>query len=162
MTQEATKNPAYVRAADVPPRNNPSLYPEIFWSRVAGRTKRQLGDVFRLSNFGVNLTSLEPSAETALRHAHSLQDEFVYVLEGTPTLITDQGEFELAPGDCAGFRAGSGNAHHLVNRSDQRATLLEIGDRTQGCRAEYPDDDILMHLGQDGQVCFTHKDGSEY
>jgi len=154
--------PPYVRAGEVPRRQAASVYPKAFWPKVAGRNKRQLGNVFGLENFGVNLTSLEPGAETALRHCHSLQDEFVYVLEGTPTLITDAGEFELAPGDCAGFKAATGNAHHLVNRSDQLVTLLEIGNRTKGCRAEYPDDDILMHVEADGRLRFTRKDGSSY
>ncbi|MGH7828978.1 MAG: cupin domain-containing protein, partial [Candidatus Binatia bacterium] len=87
-----SKYPAAVVATEAPPRKNRSKYPEPFVSRVAGREKRPLGDLFGLSNFGVNLTSLSPGAASALRHAHSKQDEFVYILSGHPTLITDSGE----------------------------------------------------------------------
>ncbi len=150
----------FVRALDVTPRETPSVYPEQFWSRVSGRIKRQLGNVFGLSNFGVNLTSLAPGAESALRHAHTLQDEFVYILSGSPTLITDEGEFILSPGDCAGFRAGTKNAHHLVNRSDHEVVFLEVGDRTGGDSATYPDDDLLMHI-EGGTLRFTRKNGKD-
>src|SRR5881227_3142170 len=95
-----------IRAADAPVRTKPSNYPEPFASRVAGREKRPLGDLFGLTNFGVNLTRMAPGAMSALRHAHTRQDEFVYVLEGEPTLVTDAGETQLRPGMCAGFKAG--------------------------------------------------------
>ena len=84
-------NPVAVTAADVPPRSKPSVYPEPFASRMAGREKRQLGEVFGLTNFGVNLTRLAPNAVSALRHAHTRQDEFIYILQGRPTLHTDKG-----------------------------------------------------------------------
>src|SRR3712207_9517630 len=84
--------PVALVAAEAPPRTKPSNYPEPFASRMAGREKRPLGDLFGLTNYGVNLTRLEPGAVSALRHAHSKQDEFVYILEGHPTLITDAGE----------------------------------------------------------------------
>src|SRR5690606_21263948 len=102
-----------------PPRTRKSIYPEPFASRMEGRTKQPLGDLFGLANFGVNLTRLEPGGMSALRHAHNKQDEFIYVLEGCPTLITDRGETALAPGMCAGFQAGTGDAHHVVNRTDR-------------------------------------------
>src|SRR5438876_2809561 len=110
--------PVAIVATEAAPRTKPSNYPEPFASRMAGREKRPLGDVFGLSNFGVNLTRLIPGACSALRHAHSKQDEFVYILAGHPVLITDQGETPLSPGTCAGFKAGTGNGHHLVNRAD--------------------------------------------
>ncbi len=128
MSQQPIRANA-VRAADVPPRTKPSNYPEPFFSRMAGRTKRPLGDLFGLTNFGVNLTTLAPGAMSALLHRHTTQDEFVYVLEGELVLVTDEGETPLKPGDCAGF-AKAGIAHQLVNRSDAPATYLEIGDRT--------------------------------
>lgn len=149
-------------ALDVPPRNRPSLYPEPFASRMAGREKRQLGDAFGLKNFGVNLTRLIPGSGSALRHSHSMQDEFIYILEGNPTLITDQGETELAPGMCAGFRAGTGNASNLVNRTGKDVVYLEIGDRTSGDTVDYPDDDLKAVLNGDGKWIFTHKDGAPY
>src|SRR5712692_2253574 len=99
---------ASIKALEAPPRVKPSNYPEPFASRMAGREKRPLGDLFGLANFGVNLTRLAPGAVSALRHSHLRQDEFVYVIEGHPTLVTDAGETQLAPGMCAGFKAGSG------------------------------------------------------
>lgn len=148
-------------AAEVAPRSKPSNYPEPFFSRMAGRTKRKLGDPFGLRNFGVNLTTLAPGGESALLHRHSKQDEFVYILEGRPTLVTEDGERELEPGMCAGFPAG-GVAHQLVNRSDAEVHFLEIGDRTPGDAGEYPRDDIQAKLGEDGNWVFTHKDGRPY
>jgi uncharacterized cupin superfamily protein len=129
---------------------------------VRGREKRPLGDPFGLTNFGVNLTRLPPGAVSALRHAHLKQDEFIYVLEGAPTLITDAGETPLAPGMCAGFKAGSGDAHHLVNRSDGDVLYLEVGDRTPDDRVTYPDDDLQAVLGADGVWQFRRKDGTPY
>jgi uncharacterized cupin superfamily protein len=155
------KPPIALVAAEVPPRARKSVYPEPFAARVAGREKRPLGDLFGLSNFGVNLTRLAPGAMSALRHAHSKQDELIFVLEGTPTLITDAGETLLAAGHCAGFKAGSGDAHHLVNRSDREVVYLEIGDRTAGDSVDYPDDD-LRAVFQSGAWVFAHKDGTPY
>lgn len=159
------KPPVALRAADCPPRLRPSNYPpaivSLLEAKLAGREKRPLGDLFGLVNFGVNLTRLAPGAISALRHAHARQDEFIHVLEGTPTLVTDAGETLLAPGMCAGFRAGSGDAHQLVNRSGADVLYLEVGDRSPGDSATYPDDDLAAAL-VDGQWRFTHKDGSAY
>lgn len=159
------KPPVALRAADCPPRPRPSNYPPavvaLLDTKLAGREKRPLGDRFALVNFGVNLTRLAPGAISALRHAHSLQDEFIYVLEGTPTLVTDAGETRLEPGLCAGFPAGGGDAHQLVNRSEADVLYLEIGDRTPGDSATYPDDDLAARQ-VDGQWLFTRKDGSAY
>lgn len=154
--------PIAVVAADVPPRARPSSYPEPFASRMAGREKRALGEVFGLRNFGVNLTRLAPGAVSALRHAHSKQDELVYIVRGTPTLVTDAGETVLSPGMCAGFRGGSGDAHHLVNHSAEEVVYLEVGDRSAGDAAAYPDDDIQAMLDATGRWRFAHKDGTPY
>jgi uncharacterized cupin superfamily protein len=150
-----------VHAGEVAPRNKPSNYPEPFAARMKGREKRQLGDVFGLSNFGVNLTRLAPQSVSALRHCHTRQDEFIYILEGHPTLRTDEGETRLAPGMCAGFRAGTGNAHQLVNNTAEMVVYLEVGDRTSGDQGSYPDDDIQAELA-DGKWQFKHKDGTPY
>lgn len=155
------KRPLAIVAAEAPPRTKPSNYPEPFFSRMAKREKRPLGDRFGLASFGVNLTRLSPGAESALLHRHSRQDEFVYVLEGAPTLVTDAGEVLLAPGMCAGFPAG-GVAHHLVNRTEADVVYLEIGDRTPGDEGSYPVDDLAARLGPDGTWVFTHKDGTPY
>jgi uncharacterized cupin superfamily protein len=149
-----------VVAREAPMRAKPTNYPEPFAARMTGREKRPLGDLFGLTNFGVNLTRLAPGAMSALRHAHSRQDELVYVLEGEPTLVTDRGETPLRPGMCAGFRAGTGNAHHLVNRTSSPALYLEIGDRTPGDSATYPDDDLEARLAADGGWQFVHKEGA--
>jgi uncharacterized cupin superfamily protein len=153
--------PTAILATAVAPRSKPSNYPEPFAARMGGREKRALGDVFGLSNFGVNLTRLAPKAISALRHAHSRQDEFVYILQGHPTLLTDAGATPLAPGMCAGFQAGSGNGHQLVNETLEDVLYLEVGDRTPGDEGFYPDDD-LKALMVDGTWQFVHKDGTPY
>jgi len=157
----ASKPPIAIRAVDAPPKAKQSNYPEPFATMVAGRFKLPLGDVFGLKNFGVNLTKLAPGAMSALRHAHTVQDEFIYILQGTPVLITDAGETPLLPGMCAGFKSSSGDAHHLVNRSQDDVVYLEIGDRNAGDAASYPDDD-LQALFEAGQWVFKHKDGRSY
>lgn len=154
--------PVTRRAAEVPPRTRPSNYPEPFASRMKGREKRALGDAFGLTNFGVNMTRLAPGAVSALRHAHSRQDEFVYILSGEVVLVTDEGETTLTRGMCAGFPADAGNAHHLVNRGLVDAIYLEIGDRSKGDEVVYPDDDIEAVMGEDGKWRFAHKDGTPY
>ena len=155
-------SPVAIVAAEAPLRAKASNYPEPFASRMAGREKRPLGSVFGLSNFGVNLTRLAPGAVSALRHAHSRQDEFIYILAGHPSLVTDDGETSLSPDMCAGFKAGTGNGHHLVNRTDEDVVYLEIGDCSPGDGGSYPDDDIQAVLGKDGQWQFVHKDGTPY
>ena len=161
MSEAAEPKPVAMRAADVAPRTKPSNYPDPFFSRMARREKRQLGDVFGLKNFGVNLTRIAPGGESSLLHRHSRQDEFIYILEGKPTLVTDDGEIALSPGMCAGFPAG-GVAHQLVNRSDADVVYLEVGDRTVGDEGSYPRDDIKAALGPDGQWRFSRKDGTPY
>jgi uncharacterized cupin superfamily protein len=153
--------PIAIDAVEVPARTKPSNYPEPFASRMVGREKRPLGDSFGLSNFGVNLTRLAPSAVSSLRHAHSKQDEFVYILQGSPTLHTDEGRIQLCPGMCAGFKAGTGNGHQLINETLEEVVYLEVGDRTQGDEGSYPDDDLkaLLH---EGKWQFAHKDGTRY
>ncbi len=158
---EAANRPIALTAQQAPSRTKPSNYPEPFASRMAGREKKPLGGLFGLRNFGVNLTRLAPGAQSALRHSHSLQDEFVYILEGHPTLHTDAGPTPLTPGMCAGFAAGTGNAHHLVNATPSDVLYLEIGDRSAGDEGRYPDDD-LQAVQVAGVWRFLHKDNSPY
>lgn len=153
--------PLAIEAESAPPRKVSSNYPEPFASRMAGRQKRTLGDLFGLNNFGVNLTRLAPGAASSQMHRHTKQDEFIYILEGEPVLATDEGEAQLKPGMCAGFAAG-GRAHHLINRSSSDVVYLEIGDRTKGDGATYPNDDLVAVLGPDGKWQFTRKDGTPY
>jgi uncharacterized cupin superfamily protein len=157
----SANHPIALVAAEAPARTRASNYPEPFASRVAGRRKHPLGELFGLRNFGVNLTRLAPNAVSALRHAHSKQDEFVYVLQGHPTLHTDEGRTQLAPGMCAGFRAGTGNAHCLINETGEEVVYLEIGDRTPGDEGTYPDDDLKAVMVEGGWK-FVHKNGTPY
>ena len=149
-----------IAAADVPPRTVKSVYPEPFAARMAGRTKRVLGDRFGLRNFGVNLTILEPGAVSALQHRHARQDEFVYVLDGEVTLVRRDRVDILTAGMCIGFPAG-GESHHLENRSDRDATYIEVGDRTEGDEVDYPADDLVA-FRESGSWRFSHKDGTPY
>ena len=153
--------PVAVIAAEVPERSKPSVYPEPFAARMAGREKRQLGEQFGLTNFGVNLTRLAPNAVSALRHTHTKQDEFIYILQGRPTLHTDEGRTQLSPGMCAGFKAGTGNGHRLINETAEEVVYIEVGDRTSGDEGSYPDDD-LKALFVEGKWKFVHKDGVPY
>jgi uncharacterized cupin superfamily protein len=138
-----------------------SGYPEPYRSRMGDRVKRRLGDACGLTRFGVNLVTLGPGGQSALRHWHTLEDEFVYLLSGEVVLVTDAGEQTLTAGMCAGYAAGSRDAHHFVNRSDRPATYLEIGNRAEGDNAFYPDDDLMWC--DDGNGTYgAHKDGRRY
>lgn len=156
-----SRHPVAIVAAQAPLRSKASSYPEPFASRMAGRRKQPLGDLFGLTNFGVNLTRLAPGAVSALRHAHSRQDEFVYILQGHPTLHTDAGRTPLSPGMCAGFKAGTGDAHRLINETKDEVVYLEVGDRTAGDEGFYPDDDLVA-VRVDGGWTFRHRDGTPY
>lgn len=154
-----------IHAADAPPRLKGSHYPPPFAVLMEGRTKRPLGDLFGLQNFGINHVTLAAGARSALFHRHTGQDECVYVLSGTITLIHDSGETVLTAGMFAGFphqgTAHQGTAHQLLNRSDSDAVYLEIGDRQQGDHADYPRDDLVACRQGQGWL-FSHKDGQPY
>ena len=153
-------NPPAIDPGQVPERSITG-YPEPYKSRVAGRHKRRLGDAAGLRNFGVNVTRLDPGAESSMRHWHSKQDEFIYLLEGEVTLVTDAGRQKLKPGMAAGFPAGKADGHQLVNETRRPAVYLEIGDRTPGNGATYSEADLAAKF-VDGKWVFTHKDGSPY
>ncbi len=138
-----------------------SAYPPPFAAAVAAREKRALGDALGLSNFGVNLVRLAPGVLSSQRHWHSRQDDFVYVVEGELVLVTDAGEQTLSAGMAAGFPAGSGDGHHLINRSDEDALYLEVGDRSAGDDVDYPDIDMLRRR-VDGGPRFVRRDGTPY
>lgn len=144
------------------PESNATLLPEPYGSKNRQRWYRRLGDHAKLTNFGVNLLRVPPGGQSAPRHAHLRQDEFVYVLEGEVELETDAGVETLCAGLCAGFPAGSGNAHRFVNRSAADALLLVIGDRTAGDEVRYPDIDLHGRMGADGRYAFARKDGTPY
>jgi uncharacterized cupin superfamily protein len=154
--------PIAVDAISVPPARPGRGYPEPFAAKVAGRERRALGDAFGLTNFGVNLTRLPPGGMSALRHAHTREDEFIYILEGEPVLVTNSGETPLHPGMCSGFKAGSGDAHHLINRSGREVVYLEIGERNPADTVIYPDDDIGRALSPSGERIFVDRGGRPY
>ncbi len=137
------------------------IYPQPWRAVTDGRKKTVLGEVAGLTQFGVNITRLEPGAASALRHWHEAEDELVYVLEGEIALIEDCGETILRPGDAAGFKAGVSNGHHLVNKSARHALYLEIGTRARRERAHYPDIDLVLDRDEHG-ARFSHRSGAPY
>ena len=138
-----------------------SGYPPPFDAPCAARTRRRLGVAGGLRDFGVNLMTLPPGGWSSQRHWHSHEDEFVYVLEGELVLIEDAGETPLRAGDACGFKANSGNGHHLVNRSDRNAVYLEVGTRSKHERVEYPEADLAV-VRDDKGMRYTHKNGDPY
>jgi uncharacterized cupin superfamily protein len=150
-----------VDPASVSPRFGSARYPETMRAPFAARGKRALGDALGLQNFGVNLVHMPPGAESALRHWHTREDEFVMVIEGELTLVTGAGETILGPGMAAGFPAGKADGHCLVNRSGRDAVYLEVGDRRPGDEVIYPDVDLAA-IWRDGGRRFVHKDGRPY
>ena len=137
-------------------------YPEHFTENVKEREKRMVGDVLGLTQFGVNIVRLAPGVMSSQRHWHSHEDEFVLVLEGKLALVTDSGEQILGPGMVAGFPAGSGDGHHLINHSGQDAVYLEVGSREEANDdVDYSDIDLIRRK-KDGKRVFFHKDGTAY
>ena len=148
-------------STNVPGRTT-SVYPQAFQNVTQGREKRALGNFFGLQNFGVNHTTLAPGAASALQHCHQLQDEFIYILQGSAVLYYGDEEIEMNAGDCMGFPAGEGIAHSLVNRSKlEPVVYLEIGDRTPNDQVTYPSVD-LQAVHREGKWAFLHKDGTPY
>lgn len=137
-----------------------TIYPPPFDAIVAGRSKRSLTKPLGLTQYGVNITELAPGAATGQRHWHSHEDEFVYVLEGEVTLVSEAGEQVLTSGMCAGYPAGRADAHCLVNRSDRSAILLEVGTRDARDEVHYPDHDLRCAPNRYEKPVFTRKDGA--
>ena len=147
--------------ADVP-ESNATSYPEPLRAPNQNRYNRRLGNHVGLRNFGVNLTRIVPGGQSSYRHAHTRQDEFIYVLQGEVVMETNAGAQLLRPGMCAGFPAGTGDAHRFVNRSGADVVLLVVGDRSPDDEVAYPDMDMHAKLGADGKYRFTRKDGTPY
>lgn len=138
-----------------------SAYPSEFAEEVEMKEKRALGDPLGLTQFGVNMVRLPAGAWSSQRHWHTKEDEFIYVLDGEITLVTEEGEQVLGPGMAAGFPADVADGHHLINRAERPAVYLEVGTRHHADECAYPD--IDMHRGLvDGQRVFTRKDGSPF
>ncbi len=134
-------------------------YPSPHDRGFQGRIKRRLTDALGLSQFGVNLVTLEPGAMSALRHWHEREDEFVYVVRGPITLVTDAGEQVLGDGMVAGFPAGEPDGHHLVNRGSHPVTYLEVGTRADEDVAHYPGVD-LRAVKREGAWRFETRSGA--
>jgi uncharacterized cupin superfamily protein len=141
------------------PERKGSGYPAPFHEPCANRIRQRLGDAGGLTQFGVNLLHLPPGAWSSQRHWHSAEDEFVYVISGEVTLVTDEGEQVLRAGDCAGFPKGDGNGHHLINKTDEMAVCLEVGTRSDDDFCRYSDIDMQID-SKDGR--YRHRDGTPY
>ena len=138
-----------------------SVYPSPYAEMMAGRSSLRLGDAGGLTQFGVNLVTLEPGALASLRHWHLKEDEFAIVLEGELFLIEDEGDTPMRPGDCAAWKAGVANGHHFVNRSDQPARFLVIGSKIADEVASYSDVDMKIHMNG-GKPRFTYRDDTDW
>jgi uncharacterized cupin superfamily protein len=154
--------PPALNPLSVEPRTTSGYPTEEFRERVTPREKRPLGDALGLKQFGVNLTTLYPGKESSLRHYHTFEDEFVFVLSGELILRTDHGDQELKSGMCAGFPAGTKNGHQLINQSPDVATYLEIGSRIPNETVGYSDVDLSCFKDSSGKWIFTRKNGSAY
>ncbi len=144
------------------PESNATAIPEPYTRDNQNRYNRRISDFAGLKNYGVILTRIVPGGQSSYRHAHTRQDEFVYVLEGPVTLETISGKQVLDSGMCAGFPAGTGDAHRFVNHTDKDVLLLVVGDRSQGDEVSYPDVDMKGAYGADGKFRFTRKDGTPF
>lgn len=149
------------RAEDVA-ETSTSTYPAPFRPSQRKRHYRRLSQHGGLTNYGVNLVRVEPGGQSSSRHAHSKQDEFVYVLSGTLILVTDAGEETVSSGTCIAFPAGTGDGHHFLNRTSDDATFLVVGDRTAGDEVSYPDIDLAWKRAADGSGAYYRKDGTPY
>jgi uncharacterized cupin superfamily protein len=138
-----------------------SIYPEPYASEMAGRSSLRLGDAGGLKQFGANLVILAPGAKSSLRHWHLNEDEFVMITEGECTLVEDQGETLMRPGDCAAFPAGEPNGHHFINNSGVEARFLVVGTKAPRELATYSDVDLQVELSA-GKARFTYKDGKPW
>jgi uncharacterized cupin superfamily protein len=145
------------------PAGSGSRYPSPFDEPCRGRSWLRLGDAAGLTQFGVNLVTLEPGAWSSQRHWHSHEDEFVYVLSGELVLVTDRGEETLQAGDCAGFKAGVKDGHCLQNRTREMAKILVVGSRSEEDHGEYSDIDMLFTAEKyTGRSEYRRKDGTPY
>jgi len=141
------------------PLKTGSSYPAPYDAEMAGRSSQRLAQAGGLTQFGANLVTLEPGGKSSMRHWHVLEDELVMISQGELTLVTDDGETTMRPGDCATFPAGEANGHHLVNKSDARGKFLVIGTDMAGETAYYSDIDMMVSEA-DGVTRFTQRDGT--
>jgi uncharacterized cupin superfamily protein len=138
-----------------------SIYPAPHDAEVAGRSSLRLGDLAGLTQFGVNIVVLEPGARASMRHWHEKEDEFLIVLEGELLLVDEAGEHPMRPGDCAAFKAGEADGHHMVNRSEAEARFLVVGSKAADEVAHYPDHGLKLVM-EGGKPMFFHEDGRPF
>ncbi|MBM3528068.1 MAG: cupin domain-containing protein [Alphaproteobacteria bacterium] len=138
-----------------------TLYPDPFHKPLAGRSRQRLGNAVAISQFGVNLTTLKPGSWSSQRHWHATEDEFIYVLEGELVLKENHGETVLKAGDCAGWKAGGGDGHCLINRTDKDAVYIEVGTRKPSDTVVYSDIDMRLERDKHGPR-YLHKNGEPY
>jgi uncharacterized cupin superfamily protein len=160
MDKPNEKDQCWLNPASVTPRVG-SIYPAPFGAPLTGREKRSLGDALKLTQFGVNLVTLAPGSWSSQRHWHANEDEFIYVLQGEVTLVTDAGQKTLTAGMAAGFPAGKSDGHHLINQSGNPALYLEVGTRAKNEEAQYSDIDMMARK-EGGRFVFMHKNGDPY
>lgn len=149
-----------IEAEKVSPTDG-SPYPEPFASFASSTSFRKLGDHFGLSQFGVNLVTLAPGSQSGLHHWHSLEEEFIFIIQGQVILSIGDKEVLLRPGMCVGFRAGDRNAHLTKNVGPEVAHYIIIGSRIKGDVSFYPQDDLAWFETENGTVA-VHKDGTAY
>lgn len=142
--------PFVVRSADVPEEEG-AYRPPFDGEKLS--FGRNLGAALGTRGLGVWVERLPPGRRTSFTHAHSAEEELVYVLSGAPSvrwcapdgsLVPEMREHTLAPGDTVAFPPGTGIAHTFVNRSDSDAELLVVGQRTPGDRVTYPEDPLYQ------------------
>jgi uncharacterized cupin superfamily protein len=156
-----SKAPSFIDTSKLEKKGG-SGYPEQYRGQVINRARARIGDLFGLTQFGVNIVTLPPGSWSSHRHWHQNEDEFIHVLEGEITLVDDDGAHHLTPGMCAGFKAGNGNGHHLQNNSTAPATYLEVGTRSTSDRVVYPDVDMQAIKSPGESWRFVKKDGSAF
>jgi uncharacterized cupin superfamily protein len=139
-----------------------SGYPKPYKEPCLKRARKRLGDAAKLTQFGVNLLRLEPGVWSSQRHWHSREDEFIFVVQGQVVLVTDDGEEILRAGDCAGFKAGKKNGHHLQNRSKAEALVLEVGTRSKDDTTTYPGIDLRYDPKAKKGGGYVHLNGKLY
>ncbi len=154
------KKPSVVNISELPVRTT-TIYPSALSKEIAGRSNVALGNIFDIAQFGVNITTLQPGAWSSHRHAHAEEDELAVALEGEMVLVDNLGRHPFRQGMVAGFKAGSGNAHHVVNESDKPAKFLIVGTRSATEAVVYPDVD-MKGIKQDGTYVLSRKDGSAF
>jgi uncharacterized cupin superfamily protein len=134
-----------------------AAYPAPYDAPCVARRRWRLAAAAGITQFGTSLLRLPAGAWSSQRHWHTREDELVYVLEGEVVLVTNDGEETLRAGDAAGFKAGDADGHHIQNRADREAVLLEIGTSHDDDTVEYSDIDLRSLPSG-----YVRKDGTPY